>query len=79
MHGRKREIPIQCPSNVYGYAVDATGTFRVRCKGKFCNHARGTVVFHSFDLSTGELRTEESSYRNPSELLGQRGLGNDIR
>jgi len=63
------EIAIKCPSHVYGYAISATGVFRVRCKGKFCRNGSGKVTFHTFDLATGELlRTEYLPYRSPSEL-----------
>lgn len=71
----EREVHIKCPSNFYGIAVDATGTFRVRCKGKFCKGPEGTVTFHLIDLATGELlRPEQLRYRNPRELLGQGGF-----
>ena len=62
-------IQIKCPSNVYGYAIGAVGSFRVRCKGKFCRNGEGKVTFHTFDLATGELlRTEYLPYRSPNEL-----------
>jgi hypothetical protein len=66
-------VPIRCPSNSYGYAVDASGMFEIRCKGKFCrsDDEERPVVFHLFDLETGTiLRTEASPYQDPRVLLG---------
>lgn len=66
------EVQIKCDSHVYGLASTATGTLRVRCKGKFCRRGESKVTFHTFDLATGELlRTEHLPYRSPNELLGQ--------
>ncbi len=65
------EARLRCPSTTVGIAVAASGTFRVRCKGKFCKAPDGKVTFHIFDLATGILlRTEHVPYRDPSELLG---------
>lgn len=67
------QVQLMCPSNKYGLADSATGQYRVRCTGKFCRR-EGKVVFHTFDLATGKLvRTDEQPYRNPRELLGNRG------
>lgn len=49
-----------------------TGTFRVRCRGKYCRR-EGLVTYHVFDLATGRLiRTDDLPYRDPRELLGSR-------
>lgn len=66
---------LQCPSEKWGVAIEAGGILRVRCTGKFCRGPEGRVTFHEFDLATGSLlRTEQPTYRNPRELLGQEGL-----
>lgn len=68
------QVLLMCPSHKYGVAESATGQFRVRCTGKFCRR-EGKVVHHTFELSTGKLvRTDEQSYRNPRELLGDTGV-----
>ncbi len=65
-----RVVLMRCPSGKFGSAVNATGLYRVRCKGKFCKQG-DLVVFHMFDLSSGELLgTDASPYRPPRELLG---------
>jgi hypothetical protein len=69
-------VEIKCPSHKHGTVVNGSGTFRVRCTGKFCRGSEGTVAFHTFDLSEGTLRTEHVPYRNPRELLGQGEINN---
>lgn len=65
------EVRLMCPSSKYGTAINAAGTYRVRCTGKFCK-SRGRVTYHTFDLSTGMIvDTEYLEYMNPRELLGK--------
>lgn len=62
-----------CPSHKWGVVVEASGTYRVRCTGKFCRR-EDKVTFHTFDLKSGVMKTHHENYRNPRELLGaQRG------
>jgi hypothetical protein len=65
------ERTLRCRSSTFGVVINATGFYRVRCRGKFCKAPEGFVTFHIFDLATGMLiRTEHRAYRKPSELLG---------
>lgn len=67
-------IRLTCPSEKWGTVIDASGLYRVRCRGKLCRGPEGTVTFHTFRLRDGVLlRTEHPAYRNPRELLGQEG------
>lgn len=52
-----RVTTLRCPSNYWGRAYGATGTLRVRCRGKHCRDGEGCPVIHLFDLATGEHRT----------------------
>jgi hypothetical protein len=71
MDAGRHGVLLQCPSQKWGVATNATGNFRVRCRGKFCRGPSGTVTFHTFDLATGGIvRTDVVAYRNPRELLG---------
>lgn len=47
------EGEIRCPSRIHGKVVD--GRFEVKCASKHCGAGKGTVVFHYFDLLTGDL------------------------
>jgi len=53
----ERRIPLQCPSNHWGYASDAIGTYEARCKSKYCRTSEGSAVIHVFDLATGSFVT----------------------
>jgi len=62
-------IPLRCPSNHYGYALDATGTYEVRCRSKHCRTAEGFGVIHAFDLASGShsARIDDTVELRPQE------------
>lgn len=53
----ERRLPLRCPSNHWGFAVDATGTHEVRCRARHCRTAEGHAVIHVFDNATGSYVT----------------------
>lgn len=60
------EGEIRCPSRIVGKVVD--GRLEVKCSAKHCGAGNGVIVFHYFDLLSGEL-LETQTFREPSELF----------
>lgn len=60
------EGDIRCPSRIVGKVVD--GRLEVKCSSKHCGAGKGVVVFHYFDLLTGELLSTRT-FREPEMLF----------
>lgn len=61
-----QEGEIRCPSRIHGKVVE--GRLEVKCPSKHCGAGGGVLVFHYFDLLTGDL-LETRTFREPSELF----------
>lgn len=63
------EGEIRCPSRIHGIVRD--GRFEVKCSSKHCGAGKGVVVFHYFDLLSGDL-LETRKFRAPETLFIQK-------
>lgn len=65
-------MELRCPARVlHGVASDnATGTLEVKCRGSWCGHAKGVVVLHVFNLSTGNI-VETKRFSDPTRVFQQ--------
>lgn len=46
---------LRCEGNLFGVISDDGKSIEVKCKRRACGHIADTVVFHTFNLQTGEL------------------------
>lgn len=59
---------LRCSGTMFGRLLDETH-LEVKCHRRACGHKPGVVVFHTFDLETGEYTT--ARYAEPRNLKGQ--------
>ena len=57
---------LRCDHKLHGIIVDGDN-LEVKCSSAFCGAGAGTVVFHYFSISTGEL-TSTKKYQDPSKI-----------
>lgn len=55
-------MELRCPSRIHGKIVD--GRFEVKCASKHCGKGNGIVVYHYFNLFTGDL-IETRRFQDP--------------
>lgn len=54
-------MDLRCGTKLHGKVED--GWIEVKCDSRYCGAGPDVVVFHQFDLHTGEMKTLK--YRNP--------------
>jgi hypothetical protein len=57
---RGSEVRLCCPNEKFGFAIDGSGTFRVRCRSTRCKKP-GFYTYHYFDLATGALLPDDET------------------
>jgi hypothetical protein len=55
-------MELRCDAKLHGILKD--GKLEVKCDSRFCGHAPGVVVLHTYDITTGEL-ISTVRYKNP--------------
>lgn len=61
---------LRCPSRIVGRLVEGGDVLEVKCQSAHCGAGRGRIVFHYFDLATGEL-TDTKSFKDPRRSIEQ--------
>lgn len=64
-------IELRCDNKLHGTISD--GVIEMRCRSKFCGHAAGTVVIHSFDMEGNFLGTKQ--FKDPGREQHVRSNG----
>lgn len=56
-------LDLRCPAKLHGVLI-APDRLEVKCSSRFCGAGNGVVVFHVFDVTTGEV-VHDKKYRDP--------------
>lgn len=59
--GTAGEVRLFCPNEKFGFAINGSGTFRVRCRSTRCKRI-GFHTYHYFDLATGALLPDDPAH-----------------
>ncbi len=57
-------MDLRCGPRLHGILVEGTNLIEVKCNSARCGHGGGQVVFHRFDVNTGEL-AQTLRFRDP--------------
>lgn len=59
--GTASEVRLSCPNEKFGFAINGSGAFRVRCRSTRCKRI-GFNTYHYFDLATGVLLPDDPAH-----------------
>ena len=53
--------PLRCDGKLHGEYDPERGTVRVKCNSRWCGYKRGIVVYHEFNLVSGEVNDPQDT------------------